>query len=178
MENIKKLLILQFKKDGINKKEYLELNEKEKRFLEIKKSKYYVKEKYRKKIKVVMTGGVFDILHYGHIKMLEKAKKCGDLLVVVLANDKNVKKYKNITPFHNEKQRCSILECLNLVDVVIVGKDNREDSLKRINPDVLVYGYDQKTFITHTKTVKFKCKEKGFNSSQMRDAINNKEYKC
>ncbi len=81
------------------------------------------------KRKIVLVGGVFDILHYGHIHFLKRAKKLGDYLIVALESDKNVKRLKgNNRPFHNQKQRKEILEGLSFVDQVIVLKDRMTDA--------------------------------------------------
>lgn len=79
-------------------------------------------------IKKVLVGGVFDILHYGHIHFLREAKKLGDILVVALESDKNVKRLKGDSrPFHNQTQRREILESLSFVDEVIILKDEMHD---------------------------------------------------
>lgn len=81
------------------------------------------------KKKIVLVGGVFDILHFGHITFLKKAKKLGDYLVVAIESDNRVKKIKGDTrPFHNQEQRKEILESLNFVDEVIILKDNMTET--------------------------------------------------
>lgn len=78
--------------------------------------------------RVVLAGGVFDILHYGHVYFLKNAKKLGDYLVVAIESDKRVKKIKgNTRPFHSQDQRREILESLNFVDRVIILKDKMVD---------------------------------------------------
>lgn len=79
--------------------------------------------------KKVLTGGVFDILHYGHVSFLKKAKKLGDHLVVAIESDANVKRLKGSgRPIHNQKQRKEILESLSFVDEVVILKDKMEDA--------------------------------------------------
>jgi len=79
-------------------------------------------------MKKVLVGGVFDILHFGHIHFLREAKKLGDILVVALESDKNVKRLKgNSRPFHSQNQRREILESLTFVDEVIILKDEMKD---------------------------------------------------
>lgn len=69
----------------------------------------------------VLVGGVFDILHYGHIYFLKEAKKLGDYLIIALESDANTRKLKGgIRPFHNQNQRKEILESLKFIDKVIV----------------------------------------------------------
>lgn len=78
--------------------------------------------------KVVLVGGCFDILHYGHIHFLKKAKLLGNYLIVALESDKNVKRLKGKErPIHNQIQRQEILESLNFVDEVIILKDEMQD---------------------------------------------------
>lgn len=92
------------------------------------------------KQKKVLVGGVFDILHYGHIHFLKKAKGLGDYLVVAIESDTRVKKLKGSSrPFHNQDQRREILESLNYVDEVIILKDEMADTdyfdlVKRVRP--------------------------------------------
>lgn len=89
----------------------------------------------------VMVFGTFDIPHLGHIYLFRKAKKYGNKLVVVVARDINVKK----TIFHNETQRLLMLEHIDLVDKAVLGhKTNFYQPIKKIRPDVIVLGYDQK----------------------------------
>jgi FAD synthetase len=78
--------------------------------------------------KKILVGGVFDILHYGHIHFLREAKKLGDYLIVALESDQNVKRLKGENrPFHNQNQRREILESLTYVDEVIILKDKMTD---------------------------------------------------
>ncbi len=82
------------------------------------KLKTLIQNKFRGQ-KLVLVGGCFDILHYGHIKFLQAAKKQGDLLVVALESDGFIKKHKYRKPIHNQKQRQQILTQLKFVDLVI-----------------------------------------------------------
>ncbi|MEM2908783.1 MAG: adenylyltransferase/cytidyltransferase family protein [Candidatus Bilamarchaeaceae archaeon] len=99
-----------------------------------------------RKKKVVLTGGVFDILHAGHLYTLRQAKKYGDYLVVVVAGDRHIKK-KGRKPIHSQRYRAMMVSELKPVDKVILGGKNPEKIVKKIKPDVIVYGYDQKPFI-------------------------------
>ncbi len=100
----------------------------------------------RAKLKVVMTGGVFDILHIGHICTLTEAKKYGDFLVVVIARDDHIMK-KGRKPIHSQEYRAKIVEALKPVDAVVLGEDNPKKVVEMIKPDVIVYGYDQPEFL-------------------------------
>ena len=68
---------------------------------------------------IVLVGGCFDLLHFGHIKFLEDSKKYGDFLVVTLESDKFIKLKKKKKPFHNMKERAKILSSISFVDLVI-----------------------------------------------------------
>ena len=95
----------------------------------------------------IATFGVFDIIHTGHVKFLERCKKLSkDVeLTVVLARDSTVLKDKGRKPLISEKQRKYILESLKPVDKAILGNE-RLDKLKiveEIKPNIIVLGYDQ-----------------------------------
>ena len=73
---------------------------------------------------IVVVGGFFDILHAGHIKFLEKSKKYGDYLFVLLEDDKKAKKIKGANrPINSQKNRAKILSSVNSVDYVILLKN-------------------------------------------------------
>jgi len=94
--------------------------------------------------KIVLAGGVFDIIHPGHIHTLNAAKALGDVLVVVIATDKTAKKMKNRSPLHNQELRRELVSCLSMVDIAIIG--NEEDifeTVKMVKPNIIVLGYDQ-----------------------------------
>ncbi|HUC94663.1 MAG TPA: adenylyltransferase/cytidyltransferase family protein [Candidatus Saccharimonadales bacterium] len=94
--------------------------------------------------KVILVGGVFDILHYGHIHFLKSAKAFGDYLIVALESDINVKRLKGEKrPIHDQNQRREMLESLHFVDRVIILKDEMKDEdyeklVKIISPEVIV----------------------------------------
>ena len=94
--------------------------------------------------KIVTTNGVFDILHIGHVKYLEQAKKLGDVLIVGINTDKSVKQNKgNKRPINDEKSRSYVLAALESVDYVFLfnEKDPR-DWLEKLKPDVHVKAGD------------------------------------
>ena len=72
-------------------------------------------------LKIVLAGGVFDIIHPGHIHTLNAAKDLGDVLVVVIATDKTAIKMKKRSPLHSQESRYELVSCLSMVDVVIIG---------------------------------------------------------
>ncbi len=96
-----------------------------------------------KTVNKVLVGGVFDILHYGHVYFLKSAKTLGDYLIVAIESDKNVKKLKGESrPIHSEEQRKEVLESLKFVDEVIILKDKMTDKdysdlVAKINPAVI-----------------------------------------
>ena len=94
--------------------------------------------------KIVFTNGVFDILHYGHVDYLAKARRLGDILIVGLNTDSSVRKFKaKGRPIQSEKDRARILAALKPVDYVILFGETTPDRLIRlVMPDVLVKGAD------------------------------------
>ena len=100
------------------------------------------------KKKVVLASGVFDLLHLGHVKFLEEAKKAGGKdaqLIVVVARDSTVEKTKGRKPIMPEDQRCSLVESLRVVDRAVLGYENLDigEVIENIKPDVIALGYDQ-----------------------------------
>ncbi|HJD66119.1 MAG TPA: FAD synthase [Rickettsia endosymbiont of Bembidion nr. Transversale] len=70
--------------------------------------------------KIVLVGGCFDVLHYGHLEFLHEAKKQGKYLIVALEPDETIIKYKKRKPIHNQLQRAKILSSLTFVDKVLM----------------------------------------------------------
>lgn len=103
-----------------------------------------VSELKERKKKIVTTNGCFDILHAGHVKYLERAKKFGDILIVALNSDKSVKKLKGETrPINNENDRAEVINALKYVDYVIIFEEETPiELLKQIKPDIHVKGGD------------------------------------
>ena len=94
--------------------------------------------------KIVLAGGVFDIIHPGHIHTLNAAKALGGVLVVAIATDKTAKKMKKRLPLHNQELRCELVSCLSMVDKAIVGhEDDIFQTVKEVKPNIIVLGYDQ-----------------------------------
>ena len=94
--------------------------------------------------KLVFTNGCFDILHVGHVRYLQEARNCGDVLVVALNTDQSVRKLKGPErPIQSEKDRAEILSALGCVDYTFLfSEDTPERVIKEIQPDVLVKGGD------------------------------------
>lgn len=95
---------------------------------------------------IVFTNGCFDILHVGHIHTLKEAKRLGDKLIVAVNSDVSVKILKGEErPINNEQDRASIIAALEVVDLVVIFKEQTPIlSIELICPDVLVKGGDWK----------------------------------
>jgi len=131
-------------------------------------------DKGRSLVKVGLTGGTFDIIHIGHLRTLEEAKKYVDLLAVVVARDSTVKKMKNRNPLNTEDIRLEIVSMLKPVDVAILGsEEDFMEPVKRIKPDIIFLGYDQdippplKNKLHDIEILKLDVFYKGFKSSIM-----------
>ncbi len=107
--------------------------------------------KSRKKT-VVLASGVFDLLHLGHVKFLEEAKRAGGgnaELVVIVARDSTVEKTKGKKPIMSEDQRCALVESLKVVDRAVLGYKSLDigEVIEKIKPDVIALGYDQEEMV-------------------------------
>jgi D-glycero-beta-D-manno-heptose 1-phosphate adenylyltransferase len=93
---------------------------------------------------VVFTNGVFDLLHVGHLRYLQRARALGDALIVGLNSDESVRRIKGPgRPITAEGERAEILEALACVDaVVIFGEATPHDLIAALQPDILVKGAD------------------------------------
>lgn len=99
----------------------------------------------RKKITVAVSG-YFNPLHVGHLEMMEKAKKLGDILVVIINNDHQVK-LKGSVPFLNQTDRMKIVSAVKWVDKVFLSIDRDPSvckSLAKVKPDIFAQGGDRK----------------------------------
>jgi len=92
----------------------------------------------------VLTNGCFDILHLGHIRYLNEAKKLGDYLIVALNSDKSIKELKGQSrPINNETTRSEILSSLDPVDFIFLFSDKTaENIIKTIKPEIYAKGGD------------------------------------
>ena len=97
-----------------------------------------------KGLKIVFTNGCFDLLHKGHLDLLNKSSKYGDILIIGLNSDSSVKKLKGASrPVEDEIKRSQNLMALNYVDHVIIFKQLTPRKLiSELKPDVLVKGGD------------------------------------
>ena len=94
--------------------------------------------------RVVLTNGCFDLLHPGHVALLERARAEGDLLVVAINSDASVRALKGpARPLLPEKERAEALRALEAVDrVVVYDEPTPLELIERVRPDVLVKGAD------------------------------------
>ena len=98
----------------------------------------------RGSIRVVLAGGVFDIIHPGHLHTLRGAKALGNVLVVVVATDTTAQKMKNRIPLHNMELRRELVSSLSMVDFAIVGHEGDIfKTVQFVRPDIIALGYDQ-----------------------------------
>lgn len=94
--------------------------------------------------RIVFTNGVFDILHPGHVRYLQAARRHGDLLIVGLNSDASVRRNKGpARPINPEQERAEVLAALACVDAVSVfDAETPADIIRRVQPDILVKGAD------------------------------------
>ena len=94
--------------------------------------------------RIVFTNGVFDILHPGHLRYLQRARALGDVLIVGLNADASVRRNKGPErPINPQAERAEILEALECVDAVVAfDQDTPAEIIRAIQPDVLVKGAD------------------------------------
>ena len=101
----------------------------------------------RSKIRVVLAGGVYDVLHLGHLAALSEARSLGDVLIAVVATDTTVEMLKGRKPIFPQEDRRKLVEGLKPVDRAILGYEDvgmgYEDVLMEVMPDVVAFGYDQ-----------------------------------
>jgi rfaE bifunctional protein nucleotidyltransferase chain/domain len=93
---------------------------------------------------IVFTNGVFDLLHVGHLRYLQRARDLGDALLIGLNSDRSVRQIKGPErPITTESERAEVLEALGCVDgVVVFDEETPRDLIAAIQPDVLVKGAD------------------------------------
>jgi rfaE bifunctional protein nucleotidyltransferase chain/domain len=94
--------------------------------------------------KVVFTNGCYDLLHPGHIRLLEQARSLGDVLILALNSDASVQRLKGPSrPLIGEKERAEVAAALEAVDAVTVfDEDTPRELIAAVLPDVLVKGAD------------------------------------
>ncbi len=105
--------------------------------------------------RVVFTNGCYDILHPGHIRLLERARSLGDVLILALNTDSSVQRLKGpARPFFDERTRAELAAHLEAVDAVtLFDEDTPRELIAALLPDVLVKGADWAHFIAGREEV-------------------------
>ena len=112
--------------------------------VEIRKGSAKLTPLGRRSIRVVFIGGGFELIHYGHVYTISKAKALGDALVVSVARDSTIRRRKKREPLIGEEDRVRLLSSLRQVDAAILGVEGDiYVTLERVKPDVVALGYDQ-----------------------------------
>ena len=124
--------------------------------------------------KIGFVNGCFDILHVGHLKMIQNCKKYCDYLIVGIDSDKMVKKKKGKNrPFNKQEDRKFFLENIKGVDKVFIFNSHQllKEKLKKIKPDIMIVGveYKDKKVIggDHAKELKFFEKVDGYSTTKI-----------
>lgn len=102
-------------------------------------------------MKIVLTFGTFDLLHCGHIRILQRAANLGDTLIVGVSSDKLNFSKKAKYPVYSQSQRLETVSSLKCVDAVFIEEslELKEDYLRKFNTNVLVMGDDWKGKFDH-----------------------------
>ena len=98
-------------------------------------------------MKTIFVNGCFDVLHPGHIQLFQYAKSLGDYLIVAIDSDEKVSQMKGKDrPIFCQEDRVKTLEAIRYIDVVHIfnSKEELEDLIKTINPDIMIVGSDWK----------------------------------
>lgn len=104
-------------------------------------------------MRIVMTSGVFDLLHVGHLNLLRNARNLGDVLVVGVLTDEGAKAYKR-EPVQDEVTRLEVIRALDCVDFAFLQRDTDPTrELEVIRPDVLAHGSDWARLLRGQETV-------------------------
>jgi FAD synthetase len=116
-------------------------------------------------MKTVLTSGAFDLIHYGHIRLLEEAKRLGGpgaRLVVIVARDETIQRLKGRLPVIPEDQRRAVVEALKVVDEALLGYEDLDMAtvIDRVKPDIIAVGYDQDSIESMAKKA---IEERGLN---------------
>jgi D-glycero-beta-D-manno-heptose 1-phosphate adenylyltransferase len=104
---------------------------------------------------VVFTNGCYDLLHPGHVRMLEQCRSLGDVLILALNSDASVRRMKGAArPLLNESERVEIAASLEAVDAVTVfDEDTPRELIAAVLPDILVKGADWAHFVAGREEV-------------------------
>lgn len=129
-------------------------------------------------MKRVITYGTFDLLHYGHINLLRRAKELGDYLIVALSTDEFNWNEKRKKSFFNYEQRKKLLEAIRYVDLVIPEErwEQKRQDVKEYHIDTFVIGDDWEgkfDFLSDLCQVVYLPRTPEISSTQIKDALHN-----
>lgn len=130
-------------------------------------------------MKRVITYGTYDLLHFGHIELLRRAKEMGDYLIVVLSSDE-FNKMKSKKSYYNYEQRKTMLEAIRYVDLVI-PEDNWEQKIsdvKTYHVDKFVMGHDwdrKFDFLKEYCEVIYLKRTEGISTTKIKEELYGKE---
>ena len=99
-------------------------------------------------MKTAMVFGTFDVLHLGHIDLLQQAKALVERLIVVVATDANAQKVKGQAPVHTQNERRALIAHIDLIDEAVIG-DSADvyKVVRELQPDIICLGYDQEAYV-------------------------------
>ncbi|MEN0644763.1 glycerol-3-phosphate cytidylyltransferase [Alkalicoccobacillus gibsonii] len=126
-------------------------------------------------MKKVLTYGTFDLLHWGHINLLKRAKDLGDYLIVAISTDE-FNKLKNKESYHSFENRKMILEAIRYVDEVIAEEtwEQKVEDVQRLGVDVFVMGDDwlgKFDFLNEHCEVVYLTRTEGISTSKIKDEL-------
>ncbi|KNH34503.1 glycerol-3-phosphate cytidylyltransferase [Exiguobacterium indicum] len=129
-------------------------------------------------MKKVITYGTFDLLHWGHINILKRAKEMGDYLIVAISTDE-FNRLKHKQSYHNFENRKMILEAIRYVDEVIPENswDQKVEDVKKHDVDLFVMGDDWKgefDFLKEHCEVVYLSRTEGISTSQIKTELASK----
>ena len=132
-------------------------------------------------MKRVITYGTYDLLHYGHIELLRRAREMGDYLIVALSTDE-FNQIKNKKSYYDYEQRKMMLESIRYVDLVIPeeGWGQKEKDVDRFDVDVFVMGHDWEgefDFLKDKCEVIYLNRTEGISTTKIKQEVYGKDTK-
>ena len=132
-------------------------------------------------MKRVITYGTYDLLHYGHIELLRRAREMGDYLIVALSTDE-FNQIKNKKSYYDYEQRKMMLESIRYVDLVIPeeGWGQKEKDVDRFDVDVFVMGHDSEgefDFLKDKCEVIYLNRTEGISTTKIKQELYGKDTK-
>ena len=132
-------------------------------------------------MKRVITYGTYDLLHYGHIELLRRAREMGDYLIVALSTDE-FNQIKNKKSYYDYEQRKMMLESIRYVDLVIPENDwgQKETDVERYEIDTFVMGHDWEgefDFLKDKCEVVYLKRTEGISTTQIKQELYGKDAK-